>query len=92
MIDDLNETVKWSVIYCRPNPWFNEMLKWFVMYSRPNFSFNEIVKLSVMFCRPNPAALDIAKDFTVFIKNYIEFPKFGVKRYVHFIFYCPFFF
>ncbi|KAL4223867.1 Receptor for ATP that acts as a ligand-gated ion channel [Mactra antiquata] len=29
---------------------------------------------------PNPAALDIARDFTVFIKNNIEFPKFGVKR------------
>jgi len=30
--------------------------------------------------RPTPAALAIAENFTVFIKNNIEFPKFGVKR------------
>ncbi|XP_052800666.1 P2X purinoceptor 4-like isoform X2 [Mya arenaria] len=29
---------------------------------------------------PNPPALAIAEKFTVFIKNNIEFPKFGVKR------------
>ncbi|WAR03756.1 P2RX4-like protein [Mya arenaria] len=31
--------------------------------------------------RPNPPALAIAEKFTVFIKNNIEFPKFGVKRF-----------
>ncbi|XP_060607167.1 P2X purinoceptor 4-like isoform X2 [Ruditapes philippinarum] len=29
---------------------------------------------------PNPPALGIAENFTVFIKNNIEFPKFNVKR------------
>lgn len=38
-----------------------------------------------MFYRPPYPALGAAKNFTVFIKNNIEFPKFGVQRWVWFL-------
>ncbi|XP_062571578.1 P2X purinoceptor 4-like [Saccostrea cucullata] len=35
---------------------------------------------NVLYFRPKPAILENSKDFTVFIKNNIEFPKYNVKR------------
>jgi len=42
----------------------------------------EYVIVCVVACSPDRALLEDSQNFTVLIKNYIEFPKFHQKRYI----------